>query len=134
MRTSHKKTFEVMAHLHSSIITKDMLILHKFQLRVFVMTRTLEQKIAEKQAQIAVLKEKARTKDTAQKVIIGGMMLSVAKSDSAVAKQILELIETQITRKNDLDRLDSVIEDLKKNSEDTSYDTSYEDTSYEDLN
>lgn len=124
-----------MAHLHSSIITKGMLILYKFQLRVFVMTRTLEQKIAEKQAQIAVLKEKARTKDTAQKVIIGGMMLSVAKDDSRVAKQILELIETQITRKPDLNRLDNVIEDLKKNSEDTSYeDTSYEDTSYEDLN
>lgn len=106
------------------------------------MTRTLEQKIAEKQAQIAVLKEKARTKDTAQKVLIGGMMLSVAKSDSAVARQLLELIETQITRKPDLNRLDNVIEDLKKNSEDTSYDTSedtsydtsYEDTSYEDLN
>lgn len=104
------------------------------------MTRTLEQKIAEKQAQIAALKEKAKKKDTAQKVLIGSMMLSVAKSDSAVARQLLELIETQITRKTDSDRLDNVIEDLKKNSEDTSYedtsyeDTSYEDTSYEDLN
>ena len=99
------------------------------------MAKTLEQKIAEKEAQIANLKEKARKKDTAQKVIIGGMMLSVAKSDSAVARQLLELINSQIKRQADLNRLDNVIKDLKENSEDTSYeDTSYEDTSYEDLN
>lgn len=114
MRTSHKKTFEVMVHLHSSIITKGMLILYKFQLRVFVMTRTLEQKIAEKQAQIAVLKEKARTKDTAQKVIIGGMMLAVTKDDPEMARLLLQLIQSKVTRKTDLDRLDNVIDELKK--------------------
>jgi len=89
------------------------------------MTRTLEQKIAEKQAQIAALKEKAKKKDTAQKVLIGSMMLSVAKDDSRVAKQLLELIETQITRKNDLDRLDNVIDELKKKANELNHQPSF---------
>lgn len=78
------------------------------------MALTLEQKIAQKKAQIANLKEQARKKESGQKIIIGGLMLSVAKSDSRVAKQLLELIETQITRKNDLKRLDNVIDELRK--------------------
>ena len=78
------------------------------------MALTLEQKIAQKKAQIANLKEQARKKESGQKIIIGGLMLSVAKSDSRVVKQLLELIETQITRKNDLKRLDSVIDELRK--------------------
>jgi acetyl-CoA carboxylase alpha subunit len=78
------------------------------------MTLSLEQKIAQKEAEIARLKEQARKKENGQKIIIGGLMLSVAKDDSRVAKQLLELIETQITRKTDLNRLDNVIDELKK--------------------
>lgn len=78
------------------------------------MTLTLEQKIAQKEDEIARLKEQARKKENGQKIIIGGLMLSVAKNDSKVAKKLLDLIESQITRKTDLNRLDNVIEDLKK--------------------
>lgn len=78
------------------------------------MTLTLEQKIAQKEDEIARLKEQARKKENGQKIIIGGLMLSVAKNDSKVAKELLDLIESQITRKTDLNRLDNVIEDLKK--------------------
>lgn len=78
------------------------------------MAKTLEQKIAEKEDEIARLKEQARKKENGQKIVIGGLMLSVAKNDSKVAKQLLDLIESQITRKTDLNRLDNVIEDLKK--------------------
>ena len=78
------------------------------------MALTLEQKIAQKEAEIARLKEQARKKENGQKIVVGGLMLSVAKDDSRVAKQLLELIETQITRKTDLDRLDNVIDELKK--------------------
>lgn len=78
------------------------------------MALTLEQKIAQKEDEIARLKAQARKKENGQKIIIGGLMLSVAKDDSRVAKQLLELIETQITRKTDLDRLDNVIDELKK--------------------
>ena len=78
------------------------------------MSQSIEQKIAQKEDEINRLKEQKRKKETGQKVIIGGLMLSVAKNDSKVAKQILDLIESQITRKTDLNRLDNVIEDLKK--------------------
>lgn len=78
------------------------------------MALTLEQKIAQKEDEIARLKEQARKKENGQKIVVGGLMLSVAKDDSRVAKQLLELIETQITRKTDLDRLDNVIDELKK--------------------
>jgi hypothetical protein len=78
------------------------------------MTLTLEQKIAQKEDEIARLKEQARKKENGQKIIIGGLMLSVAKNDSKVAKELLELIESKITRKTDLKRLDNVIDDLRK--------------------
>ena len=78
------------------------------------MALTLEQKIAQKEDEIARLKEQALKKENGQKIIIGGLMLSVGKKDSRVAKQLLELIESEITRKTDLKRLDSVIDELRK--------------------
>lgn len=85
------------------------------------MALTLEQKIAQKEDEIARLKEQARKKENGQKIIIGGLMLSVAKDDSRVAKQLLELIETQITRKTDLDRLDNIIEELQKKANEVNH-------------
>ena len=76
------------------------------------MSLTLEQKIAQKEQQIAKLKDQARRKETAQKVVIGGLMLSVAKNDARVAQQLLKLISEHITRKADLERLEPVIEQL----------------------
>ncbi len=78
------------------------------------MTLSIEQKIAKKEAEIARLKQQARKKENGQKIIIGGLMLSVAKDDSRVAKQLLQLIENRITRKTDLDRLDNIIDELTK--------------------
>lgn len=78
------------------------------------MTKSIEQKIAQKEAEIARLKDQARKKENGQKIIIGGLMLSVAKDDSRVAKQLLQLIENRITRKTDLDRLDNIIDELTK--------------------
>ena len=78
------------------------------------MSQSIEQKIAQKEDEINRLKEQKRKKETGQKVIIGGLMLSVAKNDSKVAKQLLELIESKIERKSDLKRLDDVIANLQK--------------------
>lgn len=78
------------------------------------MSQSIEQKIAQKEDEINRLKEQKRKKETGQKVIIGGLMLSVAKNDSKVAKQLLELIESKIERKSDLKRLDDVIAELQK--------------------
>ena len=73
---------------------------------------TIEQKIARKQDELNRLKTKQRKLDTAQKVVIGGMILSLAKNDPDRARQLLIDIDSNITRKTDLDRLESVIDDL----------------------
>jgi hypothetical protein len=73
---------------------------------------TIEQKIARKQDELNRLKMKQRKLDTAQKVVVGGMILSLAKNDPDRARQLLIDINANITRKTDLDRLESVINDL----------------------
>lgn len=89
------------------------------------MTLTLEQKIAQKEDEIARLKEQARKKENGQKIVIGGLMLSVAKNDSRVAKQLLELIESKVTRKTDLKRLDNVIDDLRKKASELNHQNTF---------
>lgn len=73
---------------------------------------TIEQKIARKQDELNRLKTKQRKLDTAQKVVIGGMVLSLAKNDPDRARQLLIDIDSSITRKTDLDRLEGVIDEL----------------------
>ena len=73
---------------------------------------TIEQKIARKQDELNRLKTKQRKLDTAQKVVIGGMVLSLAKNDPDRARQLLIDIDNNITRKTDLDRLEGVIDEL----------------------
>ena len=89
------------------------------------MSKSIEQQIAEKEQQIAKLKEKARRKENGQKIVIGGLMLSVAKNDAQVAKQLLQLIESKITRKTDLNRLDDVIDDLKKKASELNHQNTF---------
>ena len=78
---------------------------------------TIEQKIARKQDELNRLKTKQRKLETGQKVIIGGMMLSLAKDDPQIAEQLLNLIGKNITRKTDLDRLEDVITELRSDFE-----------------
>lgn len=73
---------------------------------------TIEQKIARKQDELNRLKTKQRKLDTAQKVVIGGMVLSLANNDPDRARKLLIDIDNHITRKTDLDRLKSVIDEL----------------------
>lgn len=75
---------------------------------------TLEQKIAQKQDELSRLKEKARRLENGQKIIIGGMMLAMAKDNPTVSKKLLDWINEHIKRKTDLNRLKSVIEELQK--------------------
>lgn len=75
---------------------------------------TIEQKIAQKEAEIARLKDKARKLENGQKIIIGGMMLSLARNDANVANELLKNINEQVTKKTDLDRLENITSELKK--------------------
>ena len=78
---------------------------------------TIEQKIARKQDELNRLKTRQRKLETGQKVIIGGMMLSMAKDDPQIAEQLLKWIDGNITRKTDLDRLEDVITELRSDFE-----------------
>ena len=73
---------------------------------------TIEQKIARKQDELNRLKTRQRKLETGQKVIIGGMMLSMAEDDPQIAEQLLKWLNGNITRRTDLDRLEDVITDL----------------------
>lgn len=75
---------------------------------------TIEQKIAQKEDEIARLKEKARKLKNGQKIIIGGMMLSLARNDANVANELLKNINEQVTKKTDLDRLENITGELKE--------------------
>lgn len=75
---------------------------------------TIEQKIAQKEDEIARLKEKARKLENGQKIIIGGMMLSLARNDANVANELLKNINEQVTKKTDLDRLENITGELKE--------------------
>lgn len=74
---------------------------------------TIEQKIAKKEAEIARLKDKARKLENGQKIIIGGMMLSLARKDTQRAKTLLEDIKREVTKKTDLDRMKLIIDELE---------------------
>lgn len=70
---------------------------------------TLEQQLAE--AKVARLKEKAKKQDTAEKVVIGGMMLAYARKSPNNAKRLLELIKTEL-REQDLKRVQRAVNEL----------------------
>ena len=78
---------------------------------------TIEQKIARKQDELNRLKTRQRKLETGQKVIIGGMMLSLAEDDPQIAEQLLKWIDSNITRKTDLDRFEDVITELRSDFE-----------------
>lgn len=73
---------------------------------------TLEQKIAQKEDELARLKAQSRKLENGQKIIIGGMMLSLARNDTQRARTMLSDINKQVTKKTDLDRLATVINEL----------------------
>ena len=74
---------------------------------------TLEQKIAQKEDELNRLKEQSRKLENGQKIITGGMMLSIARKDTQRAKTLLEDINREVTKKADLDRMRGVIDELK---------------------
>lgn len=74
---------------------------------------TLEQKIAQKEDELARLKAQSRKLENGQKIIMGGMVLSIARKDSQRAKTLLEDIEREVTKKTDLERMQPIIDELK---------------------
>ena len=75
---------------------------------------TLEQQIAQKQDELARLKEKANQLSNAQKIVLGGMLLSVARKNNDVARMVLDMISKEVNRDTDKKRLESVIIELQE--------------------
>lgn len=75
---------------------------------------TLEQQIAQKQDELARLKEKAQKQENAQKIVIGGMVLSVARKNPQFAQNLLSMIDREVNRDTDKKRLESVIGELQE--------------------
>lgn len=69
---------------------------------------TPEQKQARLDDQLARLKAKNRKLETGQKIIIGGMMLSLAEKNSSIAKQLKIWIDEEVTRDIDKKRLETL--------------------------
>lgn len=74
---------------------------------------TLEQQLAEAEAKVARLKEKAKKQDTAEKVVIGGMMLAYARKNPNNAKRLLDIMQSEL-REQDLKRVQRAVDELKK--------------------
>ena len=74
---------------------------------------TLEQQIAQKQDELARLKEKAQKQENAQKIVLGGMLLSVARKNNDVARMVLDMISKEVNRDTDKKRLENIIDELK---------------------
>ena len=75
---------------------------------------TTSQKIAQLEDKISRLRKQDRALENGQKIIIGGMMITLAKKDSKAAQRLIELIEQNVTRDVDKKRLESLIQELKK--------------------
>lgn len=74
---------------------------------------TIEQQIAKKEDELSRLKMKQRKLETGQKIIIGGMLLKLAEENHNIAMTLLDQINSNITRKVDIERLENVVSNLK---------------------
>lgn len=77
------------------------------------MALTLEQKIAEAQANLARLKDKARSEDTRQKIIVGAAVISQALRSSSLAGRLLAILDAEPLRDHDKKAVAHLITKLK---------------------
>lgn len=78
------------------------------------MNQTLEQKIAEAEANLAKLKDKSRKEETGQKIILGGMLINAAKSEVKIRDWLIKEVEKTVKREIDIKRLKPLLDELAK--------------------
>lgn len=76
------------------------------------MQQTLEQKIAQKEAEIARLREQSRALENGQKIILGGMILNAARTDARIRRWVLDEAAKTVTRDADKKRLAPLLDEL----------------------
>jgi hypothetical protein len=77
------------------------------------MALTLEQKIAQAQDNLARLKDKARSADTRQKIVVGAAVISQALRSSSLAGRLLSILETEPLRDHDKKVVADLMEKLR---------------------
>ena len=65
----------------------------------------LRQQIAQKEDELARLKDRIKKQDAGQKIVIGGLVLSIARENPKIAEWLLGEINSRVTRKEDLKRI-----------------------------
>jgi len=76
------------------------------------MTRTIEQQIAEAQAKVARLKQKAKASETRRKIIVGSVVISNALQDADTARRLAALLRRNVTRDVDTKELTDLLTNL----------------------
>lgn len=77
------------------------------------MARTLEQKIAEAQLNLARLKDKARSADTRQKIVVGAAVISQALRSPSLAGRLLAILDAEPLRDHDKTAVAGLVDKLK---------------------
>lgn len=78
------------------------------------MPRTIDQQIAEAENRVQRLKAKKRTKDTRRKIIVGATIIPVAFKDKKLARYLVRLLETSLTREVDKQDAEPLLDELRK--------------------
>lgn len=76
------------------------------------MALTIEQKIAQKEAELARLRNQSRALENGQKIILGGMLLAEARKDAKIRQWLLSMVQATVKRDVDQRRLASLIDEL----------------------
>lgn len=74
----------------------------------------LRQQIAQKEDELARLKDRIKKQDVGQKIVIGGLVLSIARENPKIAEWLLGEINSRVTRKEDLKRIEPLVAELSK--------------------
>lgn len=78
------------------------------------MAISLDQKIAQAEAELARLKQQSRALETGQKIILGGLFLNAAKADPKMREMLIKMVREGVTRPVDRKRIRPVLDDLDR--------------------
>jgi len=76
------------------------------------MALTIEQKIAQKEAELARLRNQSRALENGQKIILGGMLLAEARKDVKIRQWLLSMARSTVKRDVDQRRIAPLIDEL----------------------
>ena len=77
------------------------------------MSQTIEQKIADAEAKLARLRTQSRKVENGQKIILGGMLLSAARTQPTIRQWLLDEAGKTVTRAVDRSRLAPLLVELR---------------------